>query len=612
MRNMQWEKWPFRAAGISKKSSGSPALPSPEVEKRRDASEWRREGDAARDQKNWAAAARAYGHYLKLVPKDGPIWVQHGHMLKEAGLLGAAAESYDRALALMPADPDLHVQRAILHKVSGDFDSAMYLFKEAAALGYSDPRCIDSEIDFLSKTDNRRTFHDIISRRPAPQTKIYLSSIVGTATIEHSKDLGKYLGAAHYSYAFSMKGFLLGLQKIGLSYEIIANPEYIPDIRKRSLSTSILHLAFYPPDAPRLLRGAYNVLVMAWEFERLHRPHELTSHHAFANPAHMLRQFQEVWATSDFGAAAVRRSGVEAVHTVPSPILADILDHPRPAFPFLETIFRAASDLNEVGWVPLAVVPGMQESASREANRRRASLRKILVESLTDQDPVFFLSVFNIYDYRKQIRPLLDAFVRLAKSRPNVYLLLKVSFAHRATEDVNEFMLRHQISDPSEMAPPLVSDRIWITTDVLSRDQLNCLYDMSAFYVSTPHGEGQNLPLLETMGRGVVPVSVDHTAMRDYISAATGIIIPSSFEPFNLRLRERYGMSDINTYYVSARDAYLALDTAACISDADYTKYSRNAMDVVREKFGLAPFQDVIAQAVGRVSAHACGQDAGA
>lgn len=606
---MRWKKRPFQAIGRSKKSFATLALPSPKEKKSIEASELRSEGDTARDQKNWTRAALTYGRYLKLVPEDGPVWVQHGHMLKEAGLFKPAAESYDRALALMPSDPDLCVQRAILYKLLGEFDSAINLFKEAANLGYSDPCFINNEMDFLSKTDNRRKFYEIIHHRSVSRPMIYLSSVVETANTEHSKDLDKYLGKTNYSYAFIMKGFLLGLQKMNILHEVIANPEYVPDIRKQSFSESTLHFSFYPPDAPRLLKGAYNVLVMAWEFERLRRPYELSSHHAFGDPAQMLRRFHEVWAISDFSADAVRRAGIETVYTVPSPILSDVLDHPRPAFPSLETIFRIASQLQDVSWVPLSVVPGLQSAASGEANRRRASLRRILAENLTGQDPVFFLSIFNIYDYRKQIKPVLDAFVRLAKSRPNIYLLLKVSFAHRATEDVNEFMLRHQISDPSEMAPPLVSDRIWITTDVLSREELNWLYDISAFYVSTSHGEGQNLPLLEAMGRGVVPVSVDHTAMRDYISPETGIVVRSSFEPFNLRLRDRYGMYDINTYYVAAQDAYHALDVAVRTQQAAYEAYSRSALNVVREKFGLIPFQAAITQALERVAAHAHAQD---
>jgi glycosyltransferase involved in cell wall biosynthesis len=141
-----------------------------------------------------------------------------------------------------------------------------------------------------------------------------------------------------------------------------------------------------------------------------------------------------------------------------------------------------------------------------------------------------------------------------------------------------------------------------MTAAALSREEMNHLYDLSTFYVSTPHGEGQNLPLLEAMGRGVVPVSVDHTAMRDYISPETGIVVNSTRQPFNLRLRERYGMHDVDTYYVSGQDVYEALDEAACIDDARYAALSRNALAAVREKFGLTSFRSAIEHLIERAS----------
>jgi glycosyltransferase involved in cell wall biosynthesis len=598
MRILPQQKKPVADAALPEK----PATPP----------EWLKAADAARDRRDWTAAALAYGHYLRQLPEDGPIWIQHGHMLKEAGLLGPAAESYERAMVLMPSDPDLPVQRAILHKFFGEFTDAVRLFEEARALGFGDVGFIDDELDFLAKTDNRKTFSRIVYGRSAPPFRLYLSSTSGPPRAETKKDLDMFLGATNYSYGFVLKGFLLGLDELGLPYDIIDSPEYVSDIRRRSFSDVNLHFAFYPPDAPRLLKGAYNILVMAWEFERLRRPYELPSHHAFGDPVMMARRADEVWMISSFGAEAVRESGVESVYTVPTPVLAGVLEQPRPALPRMEKIYQAASRLESLQWGPLAIVPGLQSAASDDARRRRTTLRTLIVENIGDQVPIFFLSVLNVYDYRKQIKPVLDAFVRLAKVRPNAFLLLKVSFVHRSSGDLNEFMLRHQVNDPSEMAPPLVSDRIWMTSDVLSRDEMNQLYDMSAFYVSTAHGEGQNLPLIEAMGRGVVPVSVDHTAMRDYISPEIGIVVRSTSEPFNLRLRERYGMTDLNTFYVSSRDAYAALDEAADIDDSRYAALSRNALATVRATFGLAPFRSAIEGVIERATAHAARKRSGA
>jgi hypothetical protein len=60
-------------------------------------------------------------------------------------------------------------------------------------------------------------------------------------------------------------------------------------------------------------------------------------------------------------------------------------------------------------------------------------------------------------------------------------------------------------------------------------------------------------------------------------------------------------MYDINTYYVSAHDAYRALDTAVRTSDTAYAVYSRNSMNIVKEKFGLTPFREIMEHTLERV-----------
>jgi glycosyltransferase involved in cell wall biosynthesis len=609
-------KWPFRDTTVRNQGVGGDSSSGCDqsgmiqvarnsaVVAERTAESERTAGDFARDRKNWVAAAAAYGRYLQLMPDDGAIWVQNGHMLKEAGLFNRADQSYDRAMKLLPLDPDVRVQRAILRKFQGDFSDAIRLFKEADSLGYSDHVFLKNEIEFISKTDNCRTVNSMMFSRSTSQFQIYLSSVVGAPRAETGREMGTFVGASHYSYAFALKGYLLGLEAMGLPYDIIKSPEYLPDIRGRSFSDVNLHFGFYPPDAPRLLKGAYNIFVTAWEFERLRRPQEQFSHHAFGDPVKMLRCADEVWMGSTFSADAVRNSGVDSVIAVPSPVLPGVLDQARRGLPMQDTMFRTAGSLDHLEWVPLSIVPGLQAAASQEATRRRSSLRAVIMEQMDEPHPIFFLSVLNVYDYRKQIKPVLEAFVRLAKVCPRSFLLLKVSFIHREIGDLNEFMYRHQINDAGELAPPLVSDRIWLTSEVLSRDDLNHLYDMSAFYVCSSHGEGQNLPLIEAMGRGVVPVSVNHTAMRDYISTENAIVIPDTIEPFSPRLRERYGMHDLNTHYVSAWDAYKALDIASGIDDETYARMSQRALGEVRQKFGLMPFQRAIELAIERASEH--------
>ena len=90
----------------------------------------RHEGDAARDARNWEAAAKAYGAYLKLREDDPAIWVQYGHALKEQGKDVEAERAYRRAMALMPADPDVQLHLAHLLKRLNRPDDAKEIFSK--------------------------------------------------------------------------------------------------------------------------------------------------------------------------------------------------------------------------------------------------------------------------------------------------------------------------------------------------------------------------------------------------------------------------------------------------------------------------------------------------
>jgi glycosyltransferase involved in cell wall biosynthesis len=64
-----------------------------------------RQGDAARDSRDWRAAAEAYRRALEIEPSLAHIWVQYGHMSKEAGAYSVAASAYVEAVCLRPDDP---------------------------------------------------------------------------------------------------------------------------------------------------------------------------------------------------------------------------------------------------------------------------------------------------------------------------------------------------------------------------------------------------------------------------------------------------------------------------------------------------------------------------
>ena len=84
----------------------------------------RRKADAARDAKQWPAAAVLYDAYLSECPNDAAIWVQLGHAQKEAGHDEEAMRAYQSSLALAPDVADTHLQIGHLLKKLGRVEEA--------------------------------------------------------------------------------------------------------------------------------------------------------------------------------------------------------------------------------------------------------------------------------------------------------------------------------------------------------------------------------------------------------------------------------------------------------------------------------------------------------
>lgn len=90
--------------------------------------------NAARDRKDWAAAAMYYRRALDIAPDRADLWVQYGHMLKEGGDRNAAGEAYRRALSIEADNADTHLQLGHLQKLQGDIAAAVASYGRALTL----------------------------------------------------------------------------------------------------------------------------------------------------------------------------------------------------------------------------------------------------------------------------------------------------------------------------------------------------------------------------------------------------------------------------------------------------------------------------------------------
>ena len=558
----------------------------------------------ARAARNWAGDIYYRRRIAERDPSNAAARIQLGHSFKEAGINSRAQAAYESALVMTPDDSDIHLQLAHLSKMRANMTAARHHFHEARRLGHPDGAGIDFELGLLDRIDNQVVFAEAPRGETREGVMIYLSVPGGRISETDRSAVGSGLGVADYSYSFAMRGFLQALEELELDHMVIEHPEYISDIRERSSAAVNIHLCFYPPERLRLLKGAYNINCFAWEFDRLRAPTELLTYHAFADQATMLNRADEVWAPAQSAVDAIVASGVTApVRMVTAPIIENLARRPRKARAGWQQLDRLAVAMKDVSWQPLAIVPRIQLAMNNASLARRTNLRSILRSGENETPPPVFLSVFNVHDFRKQLRPMLEAFVQFSQDRPDAILLLKMSTPFRGKAPVNSQLLGEQITNPGRLAPPLVSDRVWITDQILTRDEMNHLYDVADFYLCTSQGEGQNLPLIEAMGRGLVPVSVDNTAMGGYVSEDDALVIPSTEGPFDPRLAGRYGMYGVNTFYVEEQDVRDGLNRAVALSDEDYARRSENALSMVHEVFGVAPFKTALDEVIARLSA---------
>ncbi|CAN5375769.1 hypothetical protein BH10PSE1_BH10PSE1_11120 [soil metagenome] len=98
-----------------------------------------REGDAARDRRDWFTAGQFYKSCLRRRPDDFAIWVQLGHALAQAGLWPDAEQAYRKAAELRPADADLLLHRGHLARRLGDLDRARTFYEASFAIDGNEP-----------------------------------------------------------------------------------------------------------------------------------------------------------------------------------------------------------------------------------------------------------------------------------------------------------------------------------------------------------------------------------------------------------------------------------------------------------------------------------------
>jgi glycosyltransferase involved in cell wall biosynthesis len=330
--------------------------------------------------------------------------------------------------------------------------------------------------------------------------------------------IGPRLGDAHYSYRFVADRFVTALERSGYSPIWVDMPEKFKrpaDLRARfgAAEGTPVHITFRSSTNMRPMSVALNICHFVWEFDVL-KDHHLITEPVTSDQKHMLSLMDEIWVPSTYTYDILRRHGLNNVQVVPTPVCQTA---PEPL-----SVEDSLAAIGTLATAPLLLSTGLPARLNADLVSGAIDALAKRVAACRDGGGRIFLTVCNPHDVRKNILNAIDGFL-LGTEGGSDLLIIKLAVntggALLDTDLITHLADRYR--GPAAVSAP----RVLIISDFLTRPQMDALYTLADFYLSCSHCEGFNLPLLEAMSHGTVPVTTCNTAMRDYIDAANAIVI---------------------------------------------------------------------------------------
>ncbi len=408
------------------------------------------------------------------------------------------------------------------------------------------------------------------------------------------------LGAPAYSYSYLADRMGRALDLVGIGHRFVELPEYFGhpasfvDRDGASLAgRPIVHLCVRPFDQLRLIRGVYNIALVAWEYPVL-KTQDLPGDMVLDVPIAMMSRFDEVWVTSDYARQVLEEHGLKTVVRMPSPF-----------FPDDENTVDYDDAVRLIGGkscVPFRHDFSMTHALNVEMSHRRSLPLALLLNSASVSKIV--LTILNPGDPRKNLANMLTGFAYFAESHPEWIFLVKASQHGLDSASITNLAITPKLAGIGLYD----LKNVYIVSDYLDGDELDALYSIADFYLSAPFAEGQNLPLQEAMVRGVVPIATVNTAMTEYVSSDVAITIDSHATTVLVpeMAHAAAGATVPAIDLAGERDILDALERAAGLNEVDYARLSHAAHAEAARHLSAGPIARHIAERVranGRVPA---------
>jgi len=381
-------------------------------------------------------------------------------------------------------------------------------------------------------------------------------------------------GEANYSYSIVARRLYSALIHSGLPVHTVDFPGIyttklaVNRLRQRlAPNHQLFHMAVKPLDHIELMSGVPNVVHYAWEFDRITA--QRTNRDPRTNQLSLLRQFDNIFVPCTFQRAVFRAAGLTKTVVVPTPIpVSDANDRQKE---------------NGVDGVARALKLAAFDFCAR------TNVLLDIGDLANSHKGRIFLIVLNPFDRRKNFRNLLCA---AASVQTEATFLFKITL--NASRDTIGTIISH-FNIQSVKAKKA---RIYFIPSYIADDDMNRLMRVATFALSASSGEGQNLPLLEGMAHGQIPVAPRHTAMLDYVRSDIGCVVAS--HPVNAPPRSSYlGEAALRAYVSGQEDISLALADALNLSATDIEARSRACRTLVADQYSIEAVSQSLRSAFG-------------
>lgn len=369
-------------------------------------------------------------------------------------------------------------------------------------------------------------------------------------------------GRAHYSWKIVADLYRQGLDAAGMETQRVIRPEiYQSKIAQNvfGIRRDDAHIAVKPIEHIRPFYGMKNIFIGGWEFP------EVSNRSFNGNPLNdhinILKHADQVWCWSNFTTNNLKRNGIGAAITMPPPVI-----------------------------IPGAQGDGVVENLNTLAlNTTRTPVpadAKMLSDVLsTYENSTIFFSVLNPFDKRKQVKLMLTAFESALKKNQDMVLIVKlvIDDVHTKLWNIQELLQVHYDFHGED-------DRIVFIGETLTDSQMVSLMQKADFYLCTSSTEGLNLPMIEAMSQGVVPVSSKATAMADYIHEENSIVIENEELLTDGAYHSLHDYLPTTHFPPRLNSIVDGLISASAISDGAYASLSERAKKDAYEKYGVQSF----------------------